>query len=71
VTRWALVNRFRGAGAARLRAFESDGTRSVTLLHSYRCAPRVSEAAWAVAIGGGLADRARAARADGAAVERI
>jgi len=47
----AAVNRFRGAGAARLRAFESDGTRSVRLVHSLRCPTRVSEAAWAVAIG--------------------
>jgi DNA helicase II / ATP-dependent DNA helicase PcrA len=47
----AAVNRFRGAGAARLHAFESDGTRSVRLLHSLRCPTRVSEAAWAVAIG--------------------
>ncbi len=47
----AAVNRFRGAGAARLQAFASDGTRSVRLLHSLRCPTRVSEAAWAVAIG--------------------
>jgi DNA helicase II / ATP-dependent DNA helicase PcrA len=47
----AAVNRFRGAGAARLQAFESDSTRSVRLLHSLRCPTRVSEAAWAVAIG--------------------
>jgi DNA helicase-2/ATP-dependent DNA helicase PcrA len=54
----AALTRFRGAGAARLRAFESDGTRSVRLLHSYRCATRVSEAAWATAIGGAHATQA-------------
>jgi DNA helicase-2/ATP-dependent DNA helicase PcrA len=48
----AALTRFRGAGSARLRAFESDATRSVTLLHSYRCPTRVSAAAWAVGIGG-------------------
>jgi DNA helicase-2/ATP-dependent DNA helicase PcrA len=48
----AALNRFRGAGAARLRAFESDATRNVTLLHSYRCPMRVSDTAWAVGIGG-------------------
>ena len=63
----AAVNRFRGAGAARLRAFESDGTRSVTLLHSYRCATRVSDAAWAAAIGGAAANERERARADTAA----
>jgi DNA helicase-2/ATP-dependent DNA helicase PcrA len=47
----AALNRFRGAGAARLRAFESAGARTVTLLHSHRCAPRVGEAAWAAATG--------------------
>jgi len=68
----AAVNRFRGAGAARLEAFESAGTRSVTLLHSYRNAPRVRQAAWAVAIGAaptasrGVGERARAGEPPGA-----
>ncbi|HTW11577.1 MAG TPA: ATP-dependent DNA helicase, partial [Solirubrobacteraceae bacterium] len=55
------LTRFRGAGAARLRAFETEGTRSVTLLRSHRCAPRVMEAAWAVAIGAPAPERARPA----------
>ncbi len=63
----AALNRFRGAGAARLRAFASDGTRSVTLLHSYRCPARISEAAWAAAIGGGSEIERERARADQAA----
>ncbi|HEX3804897.1 MAG TPA: ATP-dependent DNA helicase [Solirubrobacteraceae bacterium] len=46
------VWRFRGAGAARLDAFETRGSRVVRLLASHRCPPAVAEAAWAVALGG-------------------
>jgi DNA helicase-2/ATP-dependent DNA helicase PcrA len=49
----AALWRFRGAGAARLDAFETRGTRVVRLLPSHRCPPAVAEAAWAVALGAG------------------
>lgn len=45
------LRRFRGAGSARLSSFESEGTRSVTLLHSLRCPARVGELGWALATG--------------------
>ncbi len=45
----AALWRFRGAGAARLDAFETRGTRVVQLLSSHRCAPAVTDAAFAVA----------------------
>ncbi len=41
--------RFRGAGAARLDAFDVPGTRVVRLLGSHRCATAVSDAAFAAA----------------------
>jgi DNA helicase II / ATP-dependent DNA helicase PcrA len=47
----AAIRRFRGAGAARLRSFESEGTRRVTLTGSHRCAPAVMNAAWALGLG--------------------
>ena len=66
----AALTRFRGAGAARLRAFESETTRSVTLLHSYRCSTRVSEAAWAAAVAGERTnERERAPEAKAARVD--
>ena len=46
----AALWRFRGAGAARLDAFETRGTRVVQLLASHRCPPAVAAAAWAVAL---------------------
>ena len=49
----AALWRFRGAGAARLDAFGTRGTRVVQLLSSYRCPPAVAEAAWAVALEAG------------------
>ncbi len=45
----AALWRFRGAGAARLDAFDVPGTRVVRLLSSYRCATAVSDAAFAAA----------------------
>jgi DNA helicase-2/ATP-dependent DNA helicase PcrA len=49
----AALWRFRGAGAARLDAFETRGTRVVRLLASHRCPPAIAEAAWAVALEAG------------------
>jgi len=47
----AALRRFRGAGAVRLRSFESDGARVVHLLDSYRCSPAAMRAAGALALG--------------------
>jgi len=49
----AALWRFRGAGAARLDAFETRGTRVVRLLSSHRCPPAVAAAAWVVALEAG------------------
>ena len=46
----ASLRAFRGAGAQRLRSFESDGCTVVRLLHSHRCSELVSRAAWAIAL---------------------
>lgn len=46
----AALWRFRGAGAARLHAFETDDTRVVTLTHSHRCPEPLMRAAWALAL---------------------
>jgi DNA helicase-2/ATP-dependent DNA helicase PcrA len=43
------LQRFRGAGAARLRSFEGDGTRVARLLGSHRCSEAVQAASWALA----------------------
>jgi DNA helicase-2/ATP-dependent DNA helicase PcrA len=53
----AAVERFRGAGAARLNAFETEGTRVVRLLTSHRCRPAVAAAAWALS-GSGVSETA-------------
>ena len=45
---FGAIECFRGAGAVRLRTFETEGTHSVTLAGSHRCAPRVLEAAQAL-----------------------
>ncbi len=47
----AALTRFRGAGAARLRAFETEGTRVVRLLDSHRCPRAVMRLAWTVGLG--------------------
>jgi DNA helicase II / ATP-dependent DNA helicase PcrA len=47
----AALRRFRGAGAARLDAFATPGTRIVRLLGSHRCAAVLESAASAVALG--------------------
>lgn len=46
----AALWRFRGAGAARLRAFETEDTHVVTLTHSYRCPAPLTRAAWTLAL---------------------
>jgi DNA helicase-2/ATP-dependent DNA helicase PcrA len=45
------LRRFRGAGAERLRWFETEGTRVVRLLDSHRCPEPVLHAAWTLALG--------------------
>ena len=67
----AALHRFRGAGASRLRAFESEGTRTATLLASHRCAPRVMEAAWSVAVGTHVPEQALPASVTGAAAGEV
>ncbi len=52
----ASLRGFRGAGAQRLRSFETAGCAVVRLLHSHRCPEPLSRAAWAIALGG---DRAQ------------
>ena len=47
----AAVRRFRGAGAARLRSLESEGSRIVSLTGSFRCPEAVMRAAWTVGLG--------------------
>jgi DNA helicase-2/ATP-dependent DNA helicase PcrA len=47
----AAVRRFRGAGAARLRSLESEGSRIVSLTGSFRCPEPVMRAAWTVGLG--------------------
>jgi DNA helicase-2/ATP-dependent DNA helicase PcrA len=49
----AALRRFRGAGAERMRSFETEETRVVRLLASYRCPEPVMAAGWAVALGTG------------------
>jgi DNA helicase-2/ATP-dependent DNA helicase PcrA len=49
----ASLRAFRGAGAQRLRSFETDGATVIRLVGSHRCPPAVSRAAWAIALGGG------------------
>jgi DNA helicase-2/ATP-dependent DNA helicase PcrA len=46
----ANVRRFRGAGAQRLRSFETAGAEVVRLLSSHRCPDAVMRIAWAVAL---------------------
>ncbi len=45
----AGVRAFRGAGAQRLRSFETEGATVIRLLGSHRCPPALVRAAWAVA----------------------
>jgi len=49
----AALTRYRGAGAARLRAFEIEGTRVVRLTDSWRSPRGVMRAAWALGLGSG------------------
>jgi DNA helicase-2/ATP-dependent DNA helicase PcrA len=52
----AALWRFRGAGAARLHAFESEDARLVSLTHSHRCPPPLMQAAWTLGLGKAAAD---------------
>jgi DNA helicase II / ATP-dependent DNA helicase PcrA len=52
----AALRRFRGAGAARIRSFETDGTRVIRLLASRRCPAAVIRSAWAMALDGSSSD---------------
>ena len=47
----AALNRYRGAGASRLRFFETGQALVVSLLESRRCPPATMRAAWALALG--------------------
>ena len=62
----AALARYRGAGAARLRAFESDGARVVRLLDSRRSPSGVMRVAWTLGLGsaGQTPDRHADADAD-------
>ncbi len=51
----ASLRAFRGAGAQRLRSFETEGCAVVRLLHSHRCPELVDRVAWAIALGGNAA----------------
>ncbi len=44
------LRRFRGAGAAALRQFETDGVRVAHLLGSHRCPDSIARAGWALAL---------------------
>ena len=54
----AALTRYRGAGAARLRAFETDGATVVRLLDSRRSPDQVMNAAWALGLGRAGGERA-------------
>jgi superfamily I DNA/RNA helicase/RecB family exonuclease len=54
------LHTFRGAGAARLKSFETDATRIVRLVGSHRCPEQLMRAAWAIALGGAGPEQASA-----------